>query len=109
MSLPPQTVVRLQFLSRVVRKECKHLTTTDFRLFSGGFGLEEVARLENDADLAERVEAFVGRFCRLQDTLGDKFLPLLLTLLGERTSAVIDNLDRAERMPLHTTLTAKAH
>jgi hypothetical protein len=50
--------------------------------------------------LAERVEAFVGRFGRLQDTVGDKLLPLLLTALGEKTSAAIDNIDRAERLGL---------
>lgn len=54
--------------------------------------------LEEDFDLAERVEAFVGRFGRLQDTLGDKLLPLLLSALGEKTSSAIDNLDRAERL-----------
>ena len=42
----------------------------------------------------------MGRFGRLQDTVGDKLLPLLLAALGERTAAVIDNLDRAERLGL---------
>ena len=42
----------------------------------------------------------MGRFGRLQDTVGDKLLPLLLTVLGEKPSATIDNLDRAERLGL---------
>ncbi len=46
------------------------------------------------------MEAFVGRFGRLQDTVGDKLLPTLLTALGEKTGAAIDNLDRAERLGL---------
>lgn len=46
------------------------------------------------------MEAFVGRFGRLQDTVGDKLLPLLITALGEKASAAIDNLDRAERLGL---------
>jgi uncharacterized protein with HEPN domain len=83
-----------------VRKECQHLTTTDQRLFGKSFTLEQASRLDADLDLAERVEAFVGRFGRLQDTAGDKLLPLLLDALGEKTSAVIDNLDRAERLGL---------
>lgn len=91
---------RLQFLARVVRKECQHLATTDQRLFEGLFTTEQAIRLEADHDLAERVEAFVGRFGRLQDTVGDKLLPLLLDALGEKSSAVIDNLDRAERLGL---------
>ena len=89
---------RLQFLVRVVRKECRHLATTDQRLFGAGLSLQQVAALDSDLDLAERVEAFVGRFGRLQDTIGDKLLSSLLVLLGERPSAAIDNLDRAERL-----------
>ena len=54
--------------------------------------------LGDDIDDAERVEAFVARFSRLQDTLGDKLLPALLLALGEPVGAVIDNLDRAERL-----------
>ena len=100
MTLEPGIALRLKFLARVVRKECQHLTTTDQRLFGKSFTLEQAARLESDHDLAERVEAFVGRFGRLQDTVGDKLLPLLLDALGEKTSAVIDNLDRAERLGL---------
>lgn len=46
------------------------------------------------------MEAFVGRFGRLQDTVGDKLLPLLLAALGENPSAAVDNLDRAERLGL---------
>jgi len=100
MRMEPKILLRLQFLVRVVRKECKHLNTTDQRLFGSQFTLEQSTRLEEDTDLAERVEAFVGRFGRLQDTVGDKLLPLLLTALGEKPSAAIDNLDRAERLGL---------
>jgi len=100
MTLEPKTLLRLQFLVRVVRKECRHLATTDQRLFDNVFALEQAARLEESPDLAERVEAFVGRFGRLQDTVGDKLLPLFLAALGEKPSAAIDNLDRAERLGL---------
>ena len=98
-------VPRLQFLARVVRKECAHLALTDQRLFGAEttgskFTLAQAKQLESDHDLAERVEAFVGRFSRLQDTLGDKLLPLLLSALGEKPSAMIDSLDRAERLDL---------
>lgn len=100
MTEKPRIVPRLQFLARVVRKECQHLTTTDQRLFDGLFTIEQAIQLEADHDLAERVEAFVGRFGRLQDTVGDKLLPLLLDALGEKSLSVIDNLDRAERLGL---------
>lgn len=100
MTLEPGVALRLQFLARVVRKECLHLATTDQRLFGGSFTLERAKQLETDPDLAERVEAFVGRFGRLQDTVGDKLLPLVLSALGEKVSAAIDNFDRAERLGL---------
>ncbi len=100
MKMDPKTGLRLQFLTRVVRKECQHLAATDARLFKDSFTQSQVAQLETDHDLAERVEAFVGRFFRLQDTVGDKLLPLLLSALGEKPSSVIDNLDRAEQLGL---------
>jgi hypothetical protein len=100
VTVNPKSAARLQFLARVVRKECQHLATTDQRLFASAFTLAQASQLEVDPDLAERVEAFVGRFGRLQDTVGDKLLPLFLAMLGEKTAAAIDNLDRAERLGL---------
>ncbi|MBS4098182.1 MAG: hypothetical protein KGZ83_15245 [Sulfuricella sp.] len=102
MTLDDKRMLRLQFLARVVRKECRHLESTDARLFGQPFTGERVRSLEEDPELAERVEAFVGRFGRLQDTLGDKLLPVLLTALGEKPGAVMDNLDRAERLDFLT-------
>ena len=98
MTLDSQIAMRLRFLTRVVTKESKHLAITDKRLFQEAFTIEKAGILENDIELAERVEAFVARFGRLQDTLGDKLLPTLLKALGEKTGAVIDNLDRAEQL-----------
>ncbi len=85
-----------------MRKESLHLAITDQRLFGASlFTLAQVTLLEEELIWRERgVEAFVGRFGRLQDTIGDKLLPLLLNALGENVSAVIDNLDRAERLGL---------
>lgn len=98
MNIEEKTRLRLQFLSRVVAKECDHLLVTDQRLFSQPFDLERVNQMKTDNDLAERVDAFVARFGRLQDTVAGKLLPVLLSVLGERTAAVIDNLDQAERL-----------
>lgn len=100
MTVDAKTAMRLKFLARVVRKQCRHLATTDQRLFGRGFTQMQANQLEADPDLAERVEAFVSRFGRLQDTVGDKLLPLLLLALGEKPAAAIDNLDRAERLGL---------
>jgi hypothetical protein len=100
MTPNPKIALRLQFLTRVASKECQHLLSTDQRLFGHPFTHERARQLETDPDLSERVEAFVGRFGRLQDTVGDKLLPMLLAALGETPAAAIDNLDRAERLGL---------
>ena len=89
---------RLRFLSRVVHRECVHLKATDSRLFSKPFSVDRALTLDTDGELSERVEAFVARFGRLQDTLGDKLIPLLLRALDESVGATVDNLDRAERL-----------
>ncbi|NMG14904.1 hypothetical protein [Aromatoleum bremense] len=98
MTIDPGRLLRLQFLVRVVRRECAHLATTDHRLFDQPFTPDRARQLATDPDLAERVDAFVGRFARLQDTLGDKLLPQILVALDEKPGAAIDNLDRAERL-----------
>jgi len=66
MTVEPAIAVRLQFLARVVRTECQHLATTDQRLFANAFTLAQANQLEVDPDLAEKVEAFVGRFGRAE-------------------------------------------
>lgn len=97
--MPDQDLLnRLRFLARVVGRERTHLLATDQRIFTMPFSMERAQKLDTDVELAERVEAFVARFSRLQDTLGDKLLPALLRALGEPLGAVIDNLDRAERL-----------
>lgn len=93
-----ELLARLRFLSRVVGKECEHLEGTARRLFSDPFGVERAQQLDSNLLLAERCEAFVGRFGRLQDTLGDKMLPSLLTAMGFVPGAPIDNFDQAERL-----------
>jgi hypothetical protein len=100
MSIAPQLAARIAFLVRVIEKECLHLASTDQRIFANTTASQALNNLDANVELGERVEAFVGRFARLQDTLGDKLLPLLLTALGEKPSAVLDNLDRAERLNL---------
>ena len=54
MTLNPEIALRLQFLARVVRKECQHLVSTDQRLFDQPFTEARASQLETDPDLAER-------------------------------------------------------
>lgn len=91
-------IERLQFLARVVEGESSNLRATNVRLFAQPFTTETVKRLDEDQELSERVDAFVARFSRLQDTLGDKLLPELLEALGEERVILIDRLDMAEKL-----------
>ena len=88
---------RLLFLADVVTLEARYLAQTDGRLLARPLAVEDVDRLLQDADLAERVDAFVARFGRLQDTLAGVLLPRLLESQLEPQGSVLDNLNRAER------------
>ena len=89
---------RLQFFSRVTQKECLYLQVTNQRLFADPLTIEGLRVIARDPLLSEQIDAFVGRFGRLQDNLGDKLLPQLLDAMAEKTGAVIENLDRAEKL-----------
>lgn len=97
MKLSPEAIERLRFLSRVVNKEIKHLDYAASQVFSVPLTYEAVNELDTTPDLAMKVEAFTSRFCRLQNTLGDKLLPALLKALGEPDRALLINLEKAEK------------
>ena len=92
MKLDEGLKLRLQFLSRVVKKEANYLQDTDARLFAKALDVSDLQRIAEDAFLAERLDAFVSRFGRLQDTLADKFLPTLLDAMAETRGAATENL-----------------
>ena len=89
---------KLRFLADTVLAEVALLQITDGRLFAVPMNAARAASLRADVDLTERVDAFVARFGRLQDTAGDRLLPAVLTWLAEPLGPAIDNLVRAERL-----------
>lgn len=95
-----ELAIRIRSLISIVGKELEYLQQTDARLFVEAFTAERAALLDCDAVFSERVEAFVSRFGRLQDTLGDKLVPLYLQLIGEKPKAFVDNLDRMEKLEI---------
>jgi hypothetical protein len=88
---------RIAFLVRVIAKEADCLMITDARLFDPVFTIEQYDSLGANIDLAERLDAFVSRFGRLQDSIGDKLLPALMAVAGEPKAPAIDNLEKAEQ------------
>jgi hypothetical protein len=89
---------KLRFLAETVLAEAELLRITDGRVFALPMDAQRAATLRHDVDLGERVDAFVARFGRLQDTVGDKLLPRVLEWLAEPVGPAIDNLARAERL-----------
>lgn len=98
MRLETALRLRLEFLCRVVQKEAQYLQETADRLFVAPLTPDALKRISDDSLLAERLDAFVSRFGRLQDTLTDKFLPALLDAMAEPKASAIENLDRAEKL-----------
>lgn len=92
--------LKLSHLRRVVTKENQYLNSTAQRLTQADPAFLWLDKIDQHEDLAERLDAFVSRFCRLQDTLGDKLLPAYLQSQLEPTSTALDNLNRAEKLGL---------
>ena len=84
----------------IVEREGRHLRYSWSSLFASGNapGADWVASLEQHPEEAVRLEAFVSRFSRMQDTIADKLIPRWLQSLAERTGSQIENLNRAERL-----------
>lgn len=90
--------LRLAALLDVIEKECSWLKRSDQRLFSQTIDEAWLARLAQDDAASETLEAFVSRFGRLQDNLGDKLIPAMLRAIAEKTGSALDNLNRAEKL-----------
>lgn len=89
--------LRLQHLTQVVEREAAHLQQTTERLFTSDLATK-LEQLDAQPELSERIDAFVSRFARLQDTLGDKLIPAVLKQQAETLGSALDNLGRAERL-----------
>jgi phenylpropionate dioxygenase-like ring-hydroxylating dioxygenase large terminal subunit len=94
----PRDTGRLAFLLETARREAGHLRWTAGRLFREPIDAAWVDGLDGSPELAKRVDAFVARFARLQDCIGDKLVPELLCQLLEPPGSALDNLNRMERL-----------
>lgn len=88
-------------IQRLVDKESHYLEDVAQRLFvEPTITAEWIERLIESPEGRDRLEAFVGKFSRTQDTLIDKLLPHCLAAVGEKIGSALDNLNRAERLGL---------
>ena len=82
----------------MARKEAAHLRYTQRTLFALSIDAEWIQQLSLRDDLAEKIDAFVSRFARLQDHLGEKLIPRFAALLGEAPKSILNVLAYAEKM-----------
>lgn len=82
----------------IVAHEGRHLAYSWERVFTDPIDADWVQGLESAPEIAERLEAFVSRFGRMQDTIADKLLPRWLMALAETPGSQIENLNRAEKL-----------
>ncbi len=75
-----------------------HLDFSWRRLFREPITVDWVLGLTDDWERAERLEAFVSRFGRMQDTIATKLLPRWLLAIAETPGSQIEVLNRAERL-----------
>lgn len=86
------------FALALAEREASHLAFTRSTLFAQHIDLDWVKSIESNETLAEKIDAFVSRFGRLQDHIGEKLLPRFARLLGEPVRSLLDVLAYAERM-----------
>ena len=82
----------------LAKKEAEHLAYTHRTLFSQAIDLDWVRSLAVREELSEKIDAFVGRFGRLQDHIGEKLLPRFCLLSREQKKSLLDVLADAARM-----------
>ena len=97
---PALPVDRFLVTLRVVQRESQHLAYSWRSLFDSPLPIDAswVETLDDDPERAVRLEAFVSRFGRMQDTIASKLIPRWLQALAETPASQIENLDRAERL-----------
>lgn len=82
----------------LAEREAEHLRYTYRTLYAESIDLQWVEALEKREDIAEKIDAFVGRFGRLQDHIGEKLLPAFARLLGGQPKSLLDVMAYSERM-----------
>jgi len=94
----PEHVGHAMLALELAEKEVAHLTYTHRTLFAQSIDLKWVQALAKREDLAEKIDAFVSRFGRLQDHIGEKLIPRFCALLGSDPKSLLDNLAYGEKI-----------
>lgn len=98
MKFLPEYKKRAYIALELAQKEVTHLIYTHQTLFIQDIDLDWVQSLSKNEAQSEKIDAFVSRFGRLQDHIGEKLIPSFAALLGEFPKSLLDVLAYAERM-----------
>ena len=104
----PEHALAVRLALDLARKVAKRLRYSQTTLFALPIDLDWVQNLSHQPEVAEKVEAFVSRFGRLQDHLGEKLLPSMAALVGENSKTLLDALAIAETTDLLVSADAAA-
>lgn len=94
MKTDPQAEPVIAQLVHITDLESDYLRRTEARLRAESPDPDWVRSMPNDDDRSEMLDAFVSRYGRLQDTVGDKLVPAMLKANLERLGSQLDNLLR---------------
>ena len=88
----------IEKLLDITGKEVMYFQQSKIRVINSDIDIEWIEALDRNPQQSEMLDAFVARFSRLQDTIGDKLLPAILKLNLEPVGSQLDNLFRAEKL-----------
>ena len=98
MTSPDNSSFIIERLLEITEKEIFYFQQSKIRVIDSNIDIEWIEALDQNPQNSEMLDAFVARFSRLQDTIGDKLLPAILKLNLEQVGSQLDNLFRAEKL-----------
>ena len=98
MTSPDNNSFIIERLLEITEKEVFYFQQSKIRVINSNIDIEWIEALDQNPQNSEMLDAFVARFSRLQDTIGDKLLPAILKLNLEQVGSQLDNLFRAEKL-----------
>ena len=94
----PDQVQEARIALDLAERAVSHLRYSYQTLYEHSIDQAWVEQLASREDLAEKIDAFVSRFGRIQDHIGEKLLSATCRLLGGQPKSLLDVLSYAERM-----------
>ena len=98
MTSPDNNTFIIERLLEITEKEVFYFQQSKIRVINSNIDTKWIEVLDQNPEHSEMLDAFVARFSRLQDTVGDKLLPAILKLNLESVGSQLDNLFRAEKL-----------